>query len=90
MVRNPKSEGLISPKVAAVPEQQSEREASEDESSADQLGSSQGQTGPRSVSLANDEAKPDVERTSEEVVAEQYRALKAKTETKTEAGTSSW
>jgi hypothetical protein len=89
MVQNPKPDGLISPKVAAVPEQQSEREASEDESSADQPGSSQGQIGSRSVSLANGEAKPDAERKSKEVVAEQYRAPEAKAETQTEARISS-
>jgi hypothetical protein len=41
-----------------------------DGSSVDGSGSSQGQTGPKSEALANDEMKPDVEKVPEEVVAE--------------------
>jgi hypothetical protein len=39
--------------------------------------------------LANDEAKPDVKRGPEEVVAEQDKVLRARTETRIEAETSS-
>jgi hypothetical protein len=39
--------------------------------------------------LANDEAKPDVKRGPEEVAAEQDKVLRARTEARIEAGTSS-
>jgi hypothetical protein len=57
--------------------------------SADQPGSSQGQTGPRSISSSNAGAKPNAERKFEEVAAEQDMISEAKAETKIEAGTSS-
>jgi hypothetical protein len=61
----------------------------EDESSANQPGGSRGRTGPRSKSSAIGEAKPDAEKSPEEVVVEQDRVLEAKVETRTEARTSS-
>jgi hypothetical protein len=59
-----------------------------DGSSATESRSSQGQTRLRSESLANDEAKPNAGKSPEEVVAEQDKVSKAKTETGTEAGVS--
>jgi hypothetical protein len=61
-----------------------------DGSSADEPGSSQGKTGPRSKILANDEAKPYAEKSPEEVVAEQDRVPEVKAETKIEVVTSLW
>jgi hypothetical protein len=43
----------------------------------------------RSKSSADGKAKPDVEKSPEEVTAEQNKVLEAKTETKMKAGTSS-
>jgi hypothetical protein len=60
-----------------------------DGSFADQPGSSQRETGLRSVSSTNGEAKPDVERKSEKVVVEQDRVPEANAEMKAEPGTSS-
>jgi hypothetical protein len=54
-----------------------------DGSSANRTEGSQGKTGPRSKSSANGEAKPDMEKSSEEVVAVQNRVLEAKAETRT-------
>jgi hypothetical protein len=54
-----------------------------------ELGSSQGQIGPRSVYLANGKEKLNAERKSEEVATEQDRVLDAMAETKVETGTSS-
>jgi hypothetical protein len=51
--------------------------------------SNQGHTGPRGETSANDEAKPDVEKSPEEVAAEQNMVLKAKTKIRAEAETSS-
>jgi hypothetical protein len=50
---------------------------------------SQGQTRPRSETSIDGEAKPNVEKNPEEVAAKQIKVLGAKTETRTEAGTSS-
>jgi hypothetical protein len=58
-------------------------------SSIGQSGSNQEKTGPRSKSLANDEAKPDGEKSLEEVVAGQNKVLEVKTEIKIEAEISS-
>jgi hypothetical protein len=60
-----------------------------DGSSTDGSGGNQGQTGLRSETLANDEAKPNTEKGPEEVAAEQNRAQGEKTEVKAEAGASS-
>jgi hypothetical protein len=49
-----------------------------DISSTDEPGSSQGRTGSRSDTLANDEAKPDAEKSLEEVVVEQDRVPEVK------------
>jgi hypothetical protein len=51
---------------------------------------SQGQTRPRSETLADDEAKPDAERNLEVVIEEQNKVLGAKIETRTETRTGSW
>jgi hypothetical protein len=55
----------------------------------DQPGSSHGQVGPRSKTLANDEANTDAEKSPEEVAAEQDRVPEVKAKTKTEDETSS-
>jgi hypothetical protein len=61
-----------------------------DGSSADGLGGSQGQTGPRSKASANnDKAKPDVEKSPEEVAIEQIKAQGEETEASVEAKTNS-
>jgi hypothetical protein len=60
-----------------------------DRSSTEEPGSSQGRIGPRSETLVNDEAKPDTEKSPEEVAAEQDRVLEVKTKAKIEARTSS-
>jgi hypothetical protein len=75
--------------ASSTPGHWHKREAPEDESSVDQPGSSLGRIGPRSKSSANGEAKPNAEKSLEEVVAEQDRVLEVKTETRTEARTSS-
>jgi hypothetical protein len=89
MVQKPKLDGPVSLKAAAVPEQRSKQEVSKDRSSTNQPGSSQGQTGSGSVSSANGEVKPNVERNSEGVAVEQDRVPEVKAETKTEARTCS-
>jgi hypothetical protein len=89
MVRNTKPDGPVSQEVAAPPGHQHEQEALKDGPSADQPKTSQGRTGPRSESLANGEVKPDMEKSSEEVAAEQNRVPEAKAETRKEAETSS-
>jgi hypothetical protein len=89
MVRNTKPDGPVSQEVAAPPGHQHEQEALKDGPSADQPKTSQGRTGPRSESLANGEAEPDMEKSSEEVAAEQNRVPEVKVETRTEAETSS-
>jgi hypothetical protein len=53
------------------------------------MGGSQEKIVPGSESLANGEAKPDVEKNSEEVATEQSRVPEAKAKTRIEAGTSS-
>jgi hypothetical protein len=61
-----------------------------DGSSTDGSGGSQGQTGLRSEDSTNvNKAKPDVEKSPEEVAAEQIMAQGKKTEASAEAGTSS-
>jgi hypothetical protein len=60
-----------------------------DISSADESGSNQGQTGPRSETFTNDEAKPGAEKSPEEVAAEQGRVPEVKAEIRTKAGTNS-
>jgi hypothetical protein len=58
-------------------------------SSADGSGGSQGQTGLRSETSANDEAKRNWEKSPEEAVVEQNEAQGEKMETRTEDGTNS-
>jgi hypothetical protein len=58
-------------------------------SSADHSGGSQGQTRPKSETLADGEAKPNAERNPEEVTTEHNRDPGAKIETRIEVGTSS-
>jgi hypothetical protein len=60
--RNAKLGHLVSLKTSEDSGHQHKREALKDGSSADESGSNQGQTGPRSKTSANDEAKPDVEK----------------------------
>jgi hypothetical protein len=54
------------------------------------MGGSLEKTGSGSEPSANGEAKPDAERSPEEVAIEQSRVPEAKAETGIEAGTSSW
>jgi hypothetical protein len=77
-----------SQEAATAPSRQQEQETPNG-SSVDQQGSIQGKTGPRSETSADDEAKPDAQRGLEEVAAEQDKVLGARTEARTEAGTSS-
>jgi hypothetical protein len=56
---------------------------------SDESKSSQGQIGPMSKTWANDEAKPDMEKGLEVVVAEQSKVQWEKASTKIEARTSS-
>jgi hypothetical protein len=86
-VRNAKSDHPVS-QEAAAPGHQQEQEAPNG-SSVDQQRIIQGKIGPRSETSTDDEAKPDVERGPEEVAAEQDKVPGAKTEARTEAGTSS-
>jgi hypothetical protein len=53
------------------------------------MGGSQEKIGSGSESLANGEAKPDVEKSSEEVAVKQSRVPEVKAETRIEAKTSS-
>jgi hypothetical protein len=69
-VQNAKPDHLISPKIVVAPSHWHKQGVLKDGSSADEPGSSQGKTGPRSKILANDEAKPYAEKSPEEVVAE--------------------
>jgi hypothetical protein len=69
-VRNGKPDHPVSPKATTVPSCQHEQGAPKDGSSADRSRSSQGQTGPKSETSANDEVKPDTEKGLEEVAAE--------------------
>jgi hypothetical protein len=73
MVRNPKPNGLVFLEAATTPGLWHEQEVLKDGPSADQPESNQGRTGPRSESLTDGKAKPDVEKSSEEVAAEQNR-----------------
>jgi hypothetical protein len=66
-----------------------EQRALKDGSSADERGSSHGRTWSRSKTSNNDEAKPDAEKSLEEVAAEQDRVPEAKIETKIESETCS-
>jgi hypothetical protein len=86
---NAKLDHLVSPKIATAPDRQHEQGASMNRSSADQPGSNQGRIGPRSETSANDKAKPDAEKSLEEVATKWDMVPKAKAETKIEAGTSS-
>jgi hypothetical protein len=63
------------------------QEAPKDGSSADYLGGSQEKIGPGSESSANGEAKPDAEKSLEEVAAEQNKVPKAKAESRIKAET---
>jgi hypothetical protein len=85
-VWNAKPDHSISPKTAAAPGHRHEQGTTKDGSSTDEPGSSQGRTGPRNDTSANDEVKPDAEKSPKEVAAEQDRVPEAKTETKTELG----
>jgi hypothetical protein len=90
MVRNPKLDGLVSQEAAAAPSHRHEQEGLKDGSSANQIGNSQERTGPKRESSTNGEAKPDTEKSPEEVAVEQDKVWEVKAETKIEAGTSSW
>jgi hypothetical protein len=60
-----------------------------DGSSVDKSGGSQGQTGPRSETSANDEAKHNVEKGPEGVAVEQIKAQGKKIKTRMEVRASS-
>jgi hypothetical protein len=69
-VQNAKLDHPVSKEVAAAPGHQQEQEAPKDGSFANQMGGNQEKIGLESESLANREAKPDAERSPEEVAAE--------------------
>jgi hypothetical protein len=87
-VQSTKPDHPISQEAVAAPSHQHELEASKSGSSANQSGGSQGQTRLRSEISVDGEAKPDVERSLEEVAAKQNKVSGVKTETRMEAGTS--
>jgi hypothetical protein len=89
MVWNSKPDGLVSQGAAAAPGHHHKKEALKNGSSTDQPKSSQGRMGPRSKSSADGKAMPDMEKSLEEVVAEQNRISEVKAETKMKTGTSS-
>jgi hypothetical protein len=89
MVWNSKPDGPVSQGAAAAPGHHHEKEALKNGPSTDQPKSSQGRMGPRSKSSADGKAMPDMEKSLEEVVAEQNRVSEVKAETKTKTGTSS-
>jgi hypothetical protein len=89
MVRNLNPDGMISQKATTAPSHRHKQEALKDGSSANHPGISQERIGPRRESSANGEAKPDMEKSLEEVAAEQDRVSEVKVETKIEARTSS-
>jgi hypothetical protein len=73
IAQNSKPDHPISSKTTIVPGHQHKQGAPKDGSSADELGSSQGRTGPRSETSANNEVKPNTKKIPEEVAAEQNR-----------------
>jgi hypothetical protein len=87
-VRNVKPDHPVSQEAPVTPGHQQEKEAPNG-SSVDQQGSIQGKSGLWSETSVDDEAKPDVEKSPEEAAAKQDKVLGAKTNTRTEAGTSS-
>jgi hypothetical protein len=89
MLQISKPDGPVSQEAATALGHQHEQEELKDGPSADQPESSQGRTGPRSKSSANGQAKPNTEKSPEEVAAEQNKVFKVNVETRTEAGTSS-
>jgi hypothetical protein len=90
IVRNAKLDHLISQGATTAPGHRHEQESLKEGPSADQPEGSQGRTGPRSESLANGKAKPNAEKSPEEVATEQNKVPKVKTKTRTGARTSSW
>jgi hypothetical protein len=88
-VRNAKPDHSVSQEIRTTPGHQHERGVLKNGSSAGQSGSSQEKTGPRSESLPNDEAKPNMERSPKEVAARENKVPEAKTETRIEVRTSS-
>jgi hypothetical protein len=87
-VQNAKPDHPVSQGAAVVPSHRHEQYALKDGPSADQPESSRGRTGLRSESSVVDKAKPDTEKSPEEVAAEQNRVLEVKAETRIGAGTS--
>jgi hypothetical protein len=88
-VLNAKLNHLVSLKMASDLGHWNEQKALKYGSSTDESGSNQGQTRPRSETSANDEAKPDMEKSLEEVAPEQNRVLEVKAKIRKEAETSS-
>jgi hypothetical protein len=70
IVQNVKPDHLVYLKTAAAPSHCHEREAPKDEFAIDESESSQRKTRPGNESSANDEAKPNAERSLEEVAVE--------------------
>jgi hypothetical protein len=89
MVWTPKLDGLVSLKTAAAPGQQNRQWMPKDSYFDDGSGGSQSQTRPRSETLVNDKAKPNAERSLEEVAIEQIKDQGEKIEASVEAETSS-
>jgi hypothetical protein len=88
-VRKAKPNHHVSLKTVATPGCHHKQGVLKDGSSVDEPRSRQGKIGLRSETSANDEAKPDGEKSLEEVVVEQDRVPEVKVETKIEAGTNS-
>jgi hypothetical protein len=90
MVRNPKLNGLVSPKSIAAPGQQHKQWVPKNGSSVDGSRGSQDQTWLRSEALTdNDNVVPNMERSPEEVAAKLNKVPEEKAETKIEVRTNS-
>jgi hypothetical protein len=90
MVQNPESGGLVSPKTATTPGQQRKHWVPKGGSSAYGSGGCQGQARPRSEASAKDnKAKPDAEKSPEEVAVEQVNTQGEKIDANVEVEMSS-
>jgi hypothetical protein len=84
-VRNAKPDHPASPKAITASGQQHKQWVPKAVSSADGSGGNQDQTGPRSETSANDEAKHSMEKGLEEIVEKQNKPLGEETEIKAKA-----
>jgi hypothetical protein len=79
-IQNAKPDHSVSLKIVAIPGHWHEKKAPKEGSSTNDPGSSRGRTWLRSETLADNEAKPNMEKSLEEVAVEQDRILEAKEE----------